>query len=57
MAPTFTSKIMEEPAPPQFKILQIELYDGSTDPLDYLEAFKALMLLHRANDGTLCWAF
>ena len=56
-APAFTSEIMEEPIPPQFKMLQIELYDSSTDPLDHLKAFKALMLLHGANDGTLCWAF
>ena len=38
-------------------MLQTELYDGLVDPLDYLEAFKALMLLHEANDGTLCQAF
>ena len=53
----FTSKIMEQTIPPRFKMPQTELYDGSSDPLDHLEAFKALMLLHGANDGTLCWAF
>ena len=56
-APAFTSEIMEQVIPPWFKMPQIELYDGSFDPLDHLEAFKALMLLHGANDGTLCWAF
>ena len=56
-APAFTLKIMEEPVPPRFKMPQTELYDGSTDLLDHLKAFKALMLLHRANGGTLCWAF
>ena len=54
MDPPFTPKIMDEVVPPWFKIPQIELYDGSADPLDHLEAFKALMLLHGANDGTLC---
>ena len=49
----FTMKIREEPIPPQFMMLQTELYDGSTDPLDHLEAFKALTLLHEANDRTL----
>ena len=56
-APAFTSEIMEQVIPPQFKMPQTKLYDGSSDPLDHLEAFKALMLLHGANDGTLCWAF
>ena len=53
----FTLKIMEQLVPPRFKMPQTELYDSSVDSLDHLEAFKALMLLHGANDGTLCWAF
>ena len=57
MAPTFTSKIMEKSVPPRFKMPQTELYDGSANPLDHLEAFNALMLLHGANDGLLCQAF
>ena len=56
-ASAFTSKIMEQPIPPRFKMPQTKLYDGSADPLDHLEAFKALMLLHGANDGMLCRAF
>ena len=56
-APAFTSKIMEELIPPRIKMLQTELYEGSANPLDHLDAFKALMLLHEANDGTLCRAF
>ena len=55
--PAFTSEIMEQVVPPRFKMPQTELYDGSSDPLDHLEAFKALMLLHGANDGTMCRAF
>ena len=51
---TFTSEIMEQIIPPWFKMPQIKLYDGSVDPLDHLEAFKVLMLLHGANNGTLC---
>ena len=56
-APAFTSKIIEQVIPPWFKMPQTELYDGSSDPLDHLEAFKALMLLHGTNDGTLYRAF
>ena len=50
----FTSEIMEQLIPPRFNMPQTELYDISSDPLDHLEAFKTLMLLHGANDGTLC---
>ena len=57
MAPTFTSEIMRQPILPQFKMPQTELYDSSVDPLDHLEAFKALMLLHGTNDKMLCRAF
>ena len=57
VAPAFTLEIMEQIIPSQFKMPQTELYDGFTDPLDHLEAFKVLMLLHRANSGTLCRAF
>ena len=54
MAPPFTLEIMDKAIPPRFKMPQTELYDGLADPLDHLEAFKALMLMHGANDGTLC---
>ena len=48
---------MSKVIPPKFKMLQTEPYDRTTDPLDHLESFKALMLLHRATDGILCRAF
>ncbi|XP_077251853.1 uncharacterized protein LOC143891088 [Tasmannia lanceolata] len=32
-------------------------YDGTTDPVDHLETFRAMMLLHGASDGFLCRAF
>ena len=57
MTLAFASKIMEQVISTRFKMPQTELYDGSSDPLDHLEAFKALMLLHGTNDGTLCQAF
>ena len=56
-ASAFTSKIMEQPVLLRFKMPQTELYDNSVDPLDHLEAFKALMLLYGANDRILCQAF
>lgn len=30
---------------PRFKVLQIELYDGSRDPIDHIENFKANMIV------------
>ena len=57
MALPFTLEVMDESIPSQFKMPQTKLYDSPVDPLDHLEAFKALMLLHGVNDGTLCRAF
>ncbi|XP_077217982.1 uncharacterized protein LOC143852482 [Tasmannia lanceolata] len=35
----------------------VQQYDGTSDPVDHLETFRTLMLLHRASDGFLCRAF
>ncbi|XP_077215667.1 uncharacterized protein LOC143850294 [Tasmannia lanceolata] len=32
-------------------------YDGTTDPVDHLETFRTMMLLHGASDGFICRAF
>ncbi|XP_077248406.1 uncharacterized protein LOC143888016 [Tasmannia lanceolata] len=32
-------------------------YDETTDPVDHLETFRTMMLLHGASDGFLCRAF
>ena len=55
--PPFSAKVMNEPIPLRFKMPQTELYDGTSDPLDHLESFKSLMLLHGANNGVMCRAF
>lgn len=36
---------------------RVESYDGLTNPIDHLESFKTLMLLHGAIDGVLYQAF
>lgn len=33
----FTMEVMVAALPPRFKVLQIEMLDGSKDPMDYLE--------------------
>ena len=49
--------IMQEPIPPNFKLPQFESYDGTSDPIDYLEVFRMMMLLHGTPDAILCRAF
>ena len=55
--PPFSQKIMQEQVPPNFKLPHFESYDGTTDPVDHLEAFRTTMLLHGAPDAILCRAF
>lgn len=42
----YRARVMVVPFPPKFKVPQIEVYDGSKDPLEHLETFKAHMTLH-----------
>ena len=55
--PPFLPHIMREAIPPKFRMPQVELYDGTTDPFNHLESFKVLMLLYGATDGILYRAF
>ena len=50
----FSQMIMQEPIPPNFKLSQFESYDGTLDPIDHLEAFRTMMLLHDTPDTILC---
>ena len=53
----FTIEVLNRPFPPKFRLPQLELYDGSKDPLDYIESFKTLMLLQMTPDEVICKAF
>ena len=53
---SFSQMIMQEPIPPNFKLPQFESYDGTSDPVDHLEAFRMMMLLHGVPDAILCRA-
>ena len=55
--PPFSQMIMQEPIPPNFKLPQFESYDGTSDLVDHLEAFRIMMLLHGTPDAILCRAF
>ena len=41
----FTISILECPLPPKFRLPQLEVYDGTKDPLDHIRAFKTILNL------------
>ena len=41
----FTTKMLNRPLPPKFRLPQLEPCDGSKDSLDHIESFKTLMHL------------
>lgn len=48
---------MEEPISRRFKMPQLEPYNGTTDPLDHLESYKALIKIQSTFDALLYIAF
>ncbi|KAH7845961.1 hypothetical protein Vadar_008004 [Vaccinium darrowii] len=40
-----TVDVMRVPLPRKFKMPQIDIFNGSTDPLDHLKTYKSLMML------------
>ena len=53
----FATLVTLFPFPTKFCMLQIEAYDRSKEPLDYLESFKNLMHLQGVVDEIMCQAF
>ncbi|XP_077224038.1 uncharacterized protein LOC143857491 [Tasmannia lanceolata] len=53
----FTGDVLGAPAPRGFKMPTVPQYDGTTNPVDHLETFRTMMLLHGASDGFICRAF
>ena len=52
-----TASVTSFPLPSKFRMLQVENYNGSKDPLDHLESFKTLMHLQGILDEIMCKAF
>ncbi|XP_042944808.1 uncharacterized protein LOC122278688 [Carya illinoinensis] len=48
---------MVMPLPPKFKVPQVDMYDGTKDPVDHLESFKAHITLHSFPGEIACWSF
>ena len=53
----FTIEVLNRPLPPKFRLLQLESYDYSKDPLDHIESFRTLILLQMTPDEVMCKAF
>ena len=53
----FTTKVLNRPLSPKFRLPQSESYDGSKDPSNHIESFKTLMPLQMTPDKVMCRAF
>ena len=53
----FTAGVLHFPLPAKFRMPQIETFDGTKDPIDYLNTYKNQMELHGYQDPIRCRAF
>ena len=53
----FTAGILHFPLPANFRMPQIEAFDGTKDPVDHLNTYKNQMELHEYQDPMRCRAF
>ena len=53
----FTASVLECPLPPKFRFTQLEVYDGTKDPLDHIGAFKMILNLQYNPDEVICKSF
>ena len=54
---SFSYEILNEPVSNRFKMSAIKSFDGSTDPMNHIEGYRALMTLQGASDVLLCIVF
>jgi hypothetical protein len=53
----FTNRVLNFPLPDKFKDPRVDKYDGSGDPFDHVEGFRAHLALHGTPDEIACRAF
>ena len=53
----FIASINSHPLPSKFKILSLDLYDGTRDPCDHITSFKTTMHLQGVPNEIMCRAF
>lgn len=49
----FTASVLECPLPPKFRLPQLEVYDGTKDPLDQIGAFKMILNLQKTPNKVI----
>ena len=53
----FTTGVLECPLPLKFCLPQLEVYNGTKDPLDHIGAFKTILRLQQTPDEVICRMF
>ena len=53
----FAVSVLECPLPPKFRLPQLEVYDGTKDPLDHIGVFKKILSLQQTPDEVICRTF
>ena len=53
----YTAEVLHFPLPAKFRMPQVEVFDGTRDPVDHLNTYKNQMELHGYQDPVRCRAF
>ena len=53
----FTTSVLECLLPPKFRLPQLEIYDGTKDPLDHIGAFKTILNFQQTPNEIICISF
>ena len=53
----FTAPVTSFPLPTNFRMPQVDTYDGSRDPLNHLESFKTPMHMQGVPNEIMCRVF
>ena len=53
----FTTKILECPLPPKFRLPQLKSYDDLKSPLDHITTFKMTLSLQQTPNEIVCRSF
>ncbi|XP_077232304.1 uncharacterized protein LOC143868512 [Tasmannia lanceolata] len=57
IASLFTSRIANVIVATNLDMPQLDLYDGSSDPLEFLRTYRRAMIIRNASNATMCKAF